>query len=583
MIWLLLACSKYVLQEPVVVELPTTALNADATAGVSDPVLAQLVHDHWEATLARWPVWATELGDDRYSNLLSDPTLAAGAAWGDANQGFLVRALAIDAAELSESDALTLSLLIMELENATGAQVCRFSEWSISARRTPLGLLTRLPELHDPGEPALIARYRAIPEQLDVGLANVQQGAAEGLVTNRASLERVIGMVDGQLAQDTAEWAPVTAADADRAVILDVMETQVRPALVRYRDGLTGLLDQARVGDQVGLVGLPIGDDCYEHLRGKHLGGAYAAEFLHQSGLNELERIHAEMAVIADAEWGVTSVADIRVQLQDPVYYFETEDQVEQAAWDALHRAEAAVPAVFDTLPQIGCEVKRVPDALAPYTTIAWYQPTNGVELGAYFVNTYDPTSRPRFEAEVLAFHEAVPGHHTQIARAVELPGTPAFRRHIGVTAFVEGWALYTERLSDELGLYSGPLDRLGMLSFDSWRASRLVVDTGIHRYGWTREQAEQFLVDNTLLAPNNISNEVDRYITTPGQALAYKTGQLELLRIRADAQEQLGDAFDLGAFHDVVLGAGAVPLPVVEQRVDAWIARTLRAGEGIE
>lgn len=583
MIWLLLSCTKSIPQEPVVVELPAT-LNADATAGVSDPVLARLVHDHWEATLARWPVWATELGDDRANHLLTDPSPAARDAWFARNQAFLARALAIDPDQLSDADALTLSLLRMELENTTGVAVCRFSEWSVSARSTPLGLLTRLPELHEPGDPALIARYRAIPAQLDAGLADVQGGAAQGLVTNRASLERVIVMVDGQLGQDTEQWAPVVQADdATRAEILDVMDTQVRPALVRYRDGLTGLLDQARVGDQVGLVGLPNGADCYDHLRTKHLGGPYDAGYLHQTGLNELERIHAEMAEIAAAEWGVTSVADIRVQLQDPAYHFETEDQVEQAAWDALRRAEAAVPAVFDTLPAIGCEVKRVPDALAPYTTIAWYQPTNGTDLGAYFVNTYDPTSRPRFEAEVLAFHEAVPGHHTQIARAVELPDTPAFRRTIGVTAFVEGWALYTERLSDELGLYSGPLDRLGMLSFDSWRASRLVVDTGIHQYGWTREQAEQFLVDNTLLAPSNISNEVDRYITTPGQALAYKTGQLELLRIRADAQERLGEDFDLGAFHDVILGAGAVPLPVVQDRVDAWIERTLLAGEGIQ
>ncbi|MBW2258353.1 MAG: DUF885 domain-containing protein, partial [Deltaproteobacteria bacterium] len=181
----------------------------------------------------------------------------------------------------------------------------------------------------------------------------------------------------------------------------------------------------------------------------------------------------------------------------------------------------------------------------------------DGSKPGEYFVNVYAPETRRRFEAEVLAFHEGIPGHHLQIAIAQELPDTPAFRRHIQFSAFLEGWALYTERLAVEMGLYSGDLDRLGMLSFDSWRASRLVVDTGIHARGWTREQAEQFMMENTPLAENNIVNEVDRYISWPGQALAYKVGQIHIRRLRAEAEEALGEAFDLPAFHDVVLGAG--------------------------
>ena len=238
------------------------------------------------------------------------------------------------------------------------------------------------------------------------------------------------------------------------------------------------------------------------------------------------------------------------------------------------------MPGYFGRLPQAECVIRRVPDHEAPFTTIAYYQPANpdGSKPGEYFVNTYAPQTRPRHEAEVLAYHESIPGHHLQIAISQELPELPAFRRYDGQTAFVEGWALYTERLADEMGLYTSDLDRLGMLSFDAWRASRLVVDTGVHHLGWSREQAEAFLIENTPLAENNIVNEVDRYISWPGQALAYKTGQLHIRKLRGQAEAALGDDFSLSAFHDVVLGSGAIPLPLVEQHVRAFIAEQAAA-----
>ena len=192
---------------------------------------------------------------------------------------------------------------------------------------------------------------------------------------------------------------------------------------------------------------------------------------------------------------------------------------------------------------------------------------------GRYFINTFAPETRPRYEAAVLAYHEAIPGHHLQIAIAQELQGLPAFRRHGGTTAYIEGWALYTERLCDEMGLYDDDLDRLGMLSFDAWRACRLVVDTGLHAMGWSRQQAIDYLYANTLLALNNVENEVDRYITTPAQALAYKVGQREILRLRAEARQALGERFDIRAFHDVVLEQGAVTLDILRRRVEDWVA----------
>ncbi len=209
------------------------------------------------------------------------------------------------------------------------------------------------------------------------------------------------------------------------------------------------------------------------------------------------------------------------------------------------------------------------------HSTIAYYRSPadDGSRPGQYYINTSHPETRPRYEAEALAYHEAIPGHHLQIAIAQELEGLPAFRRHLGPNAFFEGWGLYVERLADEMGLYSGDVDRIGVLSFDAWRASRLVVDTGMHALGWTRRQAIEFMVDHTALAENNIVNEVDRYIVLPGQALSYKAGQLELLRLRAEARERLGAAFDIRAFHDTVLGNGAVALPTLRAIVEAWVA----------
>ena len=209
------------------------------------------------------------------------------------------------------------------------------------------------------------------------------------------------------------------------------------------------------------------------------------------------------------------------------------------------------------------------------HSTIAYYRgpAEDGSRPGRYYINTTEPATRPRYEAEVLAFHEAVPGHHLQIAIAQALAGLPAFRRHGGPTAFIEGWGLYSERLSAEMGLLTGELDRFGIVSFDAWRACRLVVDTGLHAMGWSRDHAIDFMTHHTALAPNNIANEVDRYIAGPGQALAYKLGQLEFIRLRERARSALGDRFDVRAFHDVVLGDGAVGLPTLRDIVERWIA----------
>jgi uncharacterized protein (DUF885 family) len=318
------------------------------------------------------------------------------------------------------------------------------------------------------------------------------------------------------------------------------------------------------------------GVDGYRQLVRVHTSLDLEPEALHRIGLDEIARIDDELGDLAGRTLGAASLPDALAALRsDPALRFRTRDEVHDTAAASLARATAAIPGWFGRLPQAPCEVVRMEPHEEAHSTIAYYrQPAaDGSRPGQYYINTSAPETRPRYEAEVLAYHEAIPGHHLQIAIGQELPHLPEFRRHLGPTAFFEGWGLYTERLADEMGLYSGDVDRIGVLSFDAWRAARLVVDTGMHALGWTRDQAIGFMLEHTALAPNNIANEVDRYIVLPGQALAYKTGQLEILRLRAEAERRLGAAFDTRGFHDAVLGSGALALATLRGVVEAWAA----------
>jgi uncharacterized protein (DUF885 family) len=372
-----------------------------------------------------------------------------------------------------------------------------------------------------------------------------------------------------------ADW-PGEARVAFAAGIDDAIAVVLRPAFARYRDVVQKeILPRARDQAHVGLLNIADGPACYQRLIKLHTSLDLTPDQIHQFGLAEVARIRAETETLGGTVLGTRDFAVIQRRLRDdPALHFSTRVEIEESARAALARAATAEPLFLARRPRTPCVVK----AIEPYeerdSTIAYYQPaaTDGTRPGTYYVNTFEPQTRPRFEAEVLAFHESIPGHHIQIALAQELPGLPTFRKHLGVTAFVEGWGLYAERLADELGLYSGPLARLGMLSFDAWRASRLVVDTGMHALGWSRERAIQYMRDNTPLADNNIVNEIDRYIGWPGQAVAYKIGQREILRLRDEAQARLGARWDLRGFHDVVLGSGAVSLAVLRAQVTAWV-----------
>lgn len=559
------------------------------SAGVQDPQLAALLDEAWEASLRASPITATQLGDHRYDTELDDNSPQARAAWAELRRGWLTRAKALRPADAE--DQLSLELFVEDQETSAAVdEDCDLPSWSVSARDNALLTVSTLASSHPVDTPdaaeTFLARARQLPAWVDQAVANLRDGQQRGLHPNADSVRIVVEQVQGELDKPASAWGIRRAAtesglsDADRARFGARLETLVdvslRPALQRYVAFLRDeALPHARPAGQEGLGALPGGDRCYAALARRHTTLDLPPAEVHQIGLDELDRIHRDMAKLGKKLFGTGDLPKIFASLRDdPKLHFRTADEVEAKANEALTRAKAAIPRFFGRLPQADCIVSRIPDNEAPYTTIAYYWPSvpGGEKPGQYYINTYAPETRPRFEAEVLAWHESIPGHHLQIAVAQELPEVPAFRKNAYVTAYVEGWGLYSERLADEMGLYSSDLDRMGMYSFDAWRASRLVVDTGIHAMGWDRERAVQFMLENTALAENNIRNEVDRYITDPGQALAYKLGQRELLRLRAEAQKRLGRRFSLPAFHDVVLGGGPMSLPALDRRVDAWI-----------
>ncbi len=361
--------------------------------------------------------------------------------------------------------------------------------------------------------------------------------------------------------------------------VLLAIEQDVYPALAGYRDVLQKkILPSAREDDRPGLKHVAGGTGLYRQLIHAHTSLPLAecdAKAIHEYGLEEVRRIRTEIGQLGSKLFGSGDVAAIQARLRsDPEVHFRTRAEVEAKASEALARARGKLRGFFGIVPEAACEVLPIPAFEEADSTVAYYRApsADGARPGRYFVNTFAPETRTRYEAEVLAFHEAIPGHHLQIAIAQELDQLPRFRRHSGSTAFVEGWALYSERLCDEMGLYSGDLDRMGVLSYDAWRASRLVVDTGLHFFGWSRDEAIEYLLENTLLAANNVENEVDRYIAWPGQALAYKLGQREILALREQARTALGAGFRYPEFHDRVLENGAVTLPVLRGVIEDWI-----------
>ena len=549
--------------------------------------LDRLAEEYWDAYLAADPMQGTVVGDHRYGDRLSDISeagRAATAARFEALRASLAGLAPEAGPEADPEAALTRAALAQAIEDRLGFLAADPDIYVVDAirgaQRNFLDIAPLQPLRDQADGEAMLSRWWAMGAWVDQQITHLRRSLGDGRPLVAGLVVRVIGQLDDLLTRPLEDWpllSPLTAEHAGwsdsawRAFevgLAGAVRDGLRPAFVRYRTFLADeALPRARDEAHVGICHLPGGGETYVRLARAHTTTDRSPQEIHQIGLAEIARIDAEITELGGRVLGTRDLAATIGALRgDPSVHFQTGDEIEAVAKASLARAVAAIPGWFGQLPRASCVVERMLAHEEQHATIAYYRqpPQDGSRPGRYYVNTYAPQTRPRYEAEALAFHEAVPGHHLQVAIGQELDHLPAFRRHSETTAFVEGWGLYAERLSDEMGLYSGDLDRIGMLSYDAWRASRLVVDTGMHAFGWSRGAAIDFMAAHTALGLNNIANEVDRYIGWPGQALAYKIGQLEIRRLRDEAKAALGAAFDIRRFHDAVLDHGALPLSVL-------------------
>lgn len=425
----------------------------------------------------------------------------------------------------------------------------------------------------------------------DAMLKRYRQATAEGRLSTRVGVRQAMSQLEGYLGrpveEDTLLGLTMPAGldhDAVRAKAAAIVESEVRPAMRRLRDGLEReLLPTARDDEHVGISLVPGGEEGYRAAVRRHTTTDLSPEEIHQIGLDCIRDLQPQWAEIGGKALGTSDVPEILRRLRDDrSLRGESTGQLVRIVQEALDRAEAARDDFFPHYDIADCVIEEIDPLEADYGALAYYRPPagDGSRPGAHCVLTANPTERYVYEYEALAFHESTPGHHLQIASAQRLAGLPAYRRFLDaeVCGFIEGWGLYSERLADEMGLYTSDLQRLGMLSFEALRACRLVVDTGMHALGWSRQQAIDFMWDNTATTRSNVVNEIDRYIGWPAQALAYMIGRREIGRLRDDAKQRLGDRFDIRGFHGVVLGNAAVPLDILGQNVERWITSTASA-----
>jgi uncharacterized protein (DUF885 family) len=567
---------------------------------VTDTIRA-IADEYWEARLEASPLFASFLGDHRYDDRADDLSAEEERRLRSVWVGLRERADGVDGdnGELDETDRASRDLLVQELDDTVRAIDLRLAELtSDQMQGIHADLLITASQLQAPEpEHATMAleRARQFGRMLDQASERYREGLAAGRTPARINVERSINQVDGYLASSLESDPFANLAGPEgwdglevwRGQLTDIVRDDLRPAFARYRDALRDeLLPAARPDDRPGLRWLDDGAELYQALIELHTGLPLAPDELHAIGMAEAtEALPSEYAEVGGREFGTSELPEIFGRLlDDPGLRYGDADQIMSHATECLEAARAAMGDWFGILPQAACVLKPVPEYLAADSLAAYYSPPapDGSRPGEYFVNLHEPTKRGRAETASIAYHEAIPGHHLQLAIASERTDLPAFRRlSWGQTAFVEGWALYTERLADEMGLYQSDLDRLGMLASDSWRACRLVVDTGLHAMGWTRQQAIDFMNANAPVSREEIVVEVDRYIGMPGQALAYKVGQREILRLRDGARRALGSAFDVKAFHDTVLGAATISLRVLRDRVGAWSRGSQAPGAG--
>lgn len=561
-----------------------TTVTADPLADTPD----RIADDALQVLLAQSPLFATQLGYREFDAAVPAVTEAAEGEQRAAYLALLRRTEALDPAALAPRDRVTRSLLLVRLREEADALATRGAEMDagVNFAGAQTAVLHRTPrlELRDPdAATAYVPRLAAFAKMLDDAGERLRAGVSRGRVPAARAVRSAVEEIDDYLALALHDDPLAAKAAPDgwggeqewRGQVAEVVQGDLRPALARYREVLAGeVLPAARPEERSGLSWVPGGDELYAAAVRRHTTTSRGAEEIHHLGLELLAQVEERVAELAPSVLGVGTAAAAFSRLRDdPGLRFSSREEMVQLAEAAMERSQQAAGSWFGRLPVAGCVVKEVPPHEAAVAVSAWYQEPalDGSRPGTYWLNTGNPSARARFDAEAIAFHEAVPGHHLQIGLALEDDGLPLYRRLSVFTAYAEGWGLYAEQLADEGGLYSDDLQRLGFLSTAAMRACRLVVDTGLHALGWSRQRAVDLVLEHTAWAAADVEREVDRYISWPGQALGYQVGCTEILRLRERAQRSMGKQFSLAGFHDVVLQHGSVPLSTLDELVAGY------------
>ena len=569
---------------------------ATATATASK-ALHQLFEDEWERGLRENPENASYRGDKRYNDRWTDLSLDALQARQAADRQALQRLRAIDREALSAADRLSYDVFAWQAERAVQRQ--KYNEWQrpVSQRggvQNAEGIAEVLPFANAQDYRDWLKRLEAVPAMVGQTTALMREGLKAGNTPPKVLMQRVSGQIDAQIVDDPTESPfykrfktfPDAVPQAERTALQAQARKVIADAVVpAYREFAAFFRDEYLPGsrDTIAAADLPDGVEYYDYLAGQFTTTDLTANQIHEIGVKEVARIRAEMEQVRAEVGFAGSLNEFFDHLRtDPKYFHESPEALLEAYQAMSKRIDPELVKVSKMIPRLPYGVRPIPDNIAPDTTTAYYQPgaVDGSRAGYYYVNLYKPEVRPKWEMMALSLHEAVPGHHFQFARGMELPDVPMFRRVGYFTAYGEGWGLYAERLGYDMGLYDDPYDRMGQLAYDMWRAVRLVVDTGMHSKGWSRQQAIDYFMHNAPKMEQDVINEIDRYIGWPGQALAYKIGQLKISELRALAETELGDRFDLRDFNDAVLSTGSVPLATLETHMRAWI-KERKAGAG--
>ena len=569
------------------------AMLASADSSVQNPRLRQLFADDWQARLTRFPEMASSMGDKTAANKLFDASAAAHQRWLADSQALMTRLQAIDPQTLVNSDRISYQIFAEQLNY-------RISQLKFKSYQIPFlsdsGFHTSILDLAQQGAFKTIedftnylSRLEAIPAYFEQHKSNMRDGLKRNFSMPAVVMRGFSEVIDKQVKvslEDNPLWAPfkdmsrhISTAEQEKLKLraARVIQDKVQPAFLALYD----FFEQAYIPNtrvSLGAYQLPQGKAYYASQVEHYTTLKLSAGEIHALGLQEVARIRKEMeAIIEELEFEGSFRDFLKFLRESPQFYAKTaEDLLKEAAYIAK-KMDGQLPKFFTRLPRQPYTVEPVPASIAPKYTTGRYvsAPLDSTRPGTYWVNTYALDKRPLYVLESLTLHEAVPGHHLQGALNKELTNLPNFRRYSYISAFGEGWGLYCERLGLEAGFYQDPYSNFGRLTYEMWRAARLVIDTGIHAMGWSRERAIKLLEENSALSTHNIRTEVDRYISWPGQALSYKLGELKIRELRKKAETKLGEKFDIRLFHDEVLRNGSIPLAVLEQQIDQFIKRS--------